>query len=105
MSALTAVTIHAMEDSEREILERIDERIARLDGWIQASANPALVELRAEVEMTRVSYEHQLALTRRMLERSLRSADRLDRTLDENTRALRALRESLTGGNGPGTES
>lgn len=62
--------------------------------------------------MTRVSYEHQLALTRRLVERSLRASDRLDRPfdrldrqLDENTHALRALRESLTGGNGPASSA
>ncbi len=61
-----------------------------------------LTEIRTEVELTRISYEHQLSLTRHALERFFGAADRLDRSLDENTRALRAFREALTGGgNGP----
>jgi hypothetical protein len=103
MSMPAHVILADTENSEREILHRVDRRLERLDEWIHESANPALVELRAEVEMTRISYEHQFALTRGVVERYLATADRLDRTLDENTRTLRALHDALTGdANGPG---
>jgi hypothetical protein len=71
-----------MDRREREILERLDERIERIDGWIAETGNAALIEIRTELEITRISYEHQLDLTRRVVQNCMRTIDRAVETMD-----------------------
>lgn len=70
---------------EREILEKLDERSERLDRWIKETGNPALMEIRAEFELNRISYEHQLQITTRLVERNMD-------VMDEVVAAIRELR-------------
>ena len=94
MGAWTEATLAELEEGERDILRRFDERIERLDARIADGAH-VLNEIRDEVEITRISYEHQLALTRRSVERSFRAADRLERTADRVDRSLERNTETL----------
>lgn len=98
------------------MLQMLDERSERLDRWVVEIGSPFVIELREEFQRNRVREEREWALTRTTISRSLRSSDRLEatasrldhtidrveRALDENAQALRALRDSLEGGNGPG---
>ena len=82
----------------------MDRRIARLDVWLEEKGGPALEELRKDAEISRISLEHQLALTRRLVERALPIFERVEAALDENTRETRSLRRQLEGGgDGPGS--
>jgi hypothetical protein len=67
MSDPCPLTLSDIEESERDILRRIDGRLERIDRRIAEGAD-YLTELRTEVEITRISYEHQLELTRRLVE-------------------------------------
>ena len=67
MSELGPISLSDIEESERDILRRIDGRLERIDRRIEEGAD-YLTELRTEVEITRISYEHQLELTRKLVE-------------------------------------
>jgi len=70
---------------EHEILEKLDERSKRLDRWIEETGNPLLMEIRAEFELSRISYEHQLQITTRLVERNMD-------VMDEVVAAIRGMR-------------
>jgi len=77
-----------MAHREREILRKLDQRTARLDRWIEETGTPALMEIRTELEVTRISYEHQLELTRTLVDRNMK-------VIDEAVEAIRELRAEV----------
>lgn len=86
-----------MEESERDILRRMDERLEWMNEAIADGAGH-LRGLRDEVEITRISYEHQLALTRRLVEMAATRAERSDQLVEECVEVLRSIRDQLSGG-------
>jgi hypothetical protein len=112
MNVTTAATIAEMRDDEQEILALLDERVERLTRWAEETANPAFAEMRREAEMYRVSHGRELRLGRQAIESLFLLLERVDRSLEENSRVtqetsrevietLRALRRDVTGrGNG-----
>ena len=97
MSDWPTATLAEMEESERDILRRMDARLEWMNEAI-AEGSAHLRGLRDEVEITRVSYEHQLALTRRLVEMAVTRAERSDQLVEECVDVLRSIRNQLSGG-------
>ncbi len=78
---------------DREFLERIDEHMAR--------GNELMAEVREEMQLNRISYEHQLDLTRTVIlrseERYQRLQQRSNEVMERNRKAFEGNRKALEG--------
>jgi hypothetical protein len=78
---------------DREFLERIDGHMAR--------GNELMAEVREEMQLNRISYEHQLDLTRTVIlrseERHQRLQQRSNEVMERNRKAFEGNRKALEG--------
>lgn len=74
-----------------EFLTRIDAHVARIDEHM-ARGNELMEQVRAEIELTRISYEHQLHVTREIVRQNRTAFQQVGDVLVEVRDDLRELK-------------